>query len=43
MGPLIRTVTERLGGKKPSPVRAMLAATIAGVGVGALTYKALRR
>jgi hypothetical protein len=43
MGPLIRTVTQRLAGKKPSPVRAIVAATIAGAGVGALTYKALRK
>ena len=43
MGPLIRTVTERIGGKKPSPVRALVAAMIAGLGVAAVTYKALRK
>jgi hypothetical protein len=42
MGPLVRTVGERLRGKRPSPVRALVAATIAGVVVAAATYKALR-
>ena len=42
MGPLKRTVTARLGGDKPSPPSAALAAVIAGAIVAAVTYKALR-
>jgi hypothetical protein len=38
MGPLRRTVMARLGGDKPSPIRAAVAAVI----VGGITYKALR-
>ena len=43
MGPLKRTVMERLGGDKPSPLRAGVAAAIVGAGAGAITYKLLRR
>jgi hypothetical protein len=42
MGILRRAIGDRLKGDRPSPVRAMLAATVAGVGVAAITYKALR-
>jgi hypothetical protein len=42
VGTLRRTVTARLGGDKPSPPRAALAALIAGAIVAAVTYKALR-
>jgi hypothetical protein len=42
MGHLKRTVTARLGGDKPSPLRAALAAAIPGAIAAALTYKALR-
>ena len=42
MGPLKDAVLARLGGDKPSPLRAALAAAIAGLIVAVLTYKALR-
>ena len=42
MGPLRRTVMARLGGDKPSPIRAAVAAVIVGAGVGVITYEALR-
>ena len=42
MGPLVKSVTDRVGGKRPSPIRAVAAATIAGGIVAAATYKALR-
>jgi hypothetical protein len=42
MGILKSTVTDRLKGDRPSPVRAVLAATVAGVVVAMVTYKALR-
>jgi hypothetical protein len=42
MGHLKRTVTARLGGDKPSPLGAALAAVVAGAIVAAVTYKALR-
>jgi hypothetical protein len=42
MGILRRAIGERLKGDRPSPVRAALAATVAGVAAGAVTYKALR-
>jgi hypothetical protein len=37
-----RVVAERMGGKRPSPVRAMVAAAAAGAATAALTYRALR-
>ena len=42
MGPLQRTVMERLGGDKPSVLRAFVAAVIAGIIVAVITYKLLR-
>jgi hypothetical protein len=42
MGPLKRTVLTRLGGDKPSPLRAALAAVIVGLIVAVITYKLLR-
>ena len=42
MGPLRRTVMKRLGGDKPSPLRAAVAAVIAGIIVAVITYKLLR-
>jgi hypothetical protein len=37
-----RVAAERLGGGRPSPPRAMLAASVAGAAAAALTYRALR-
>ena len=37
-----RTVTARLGGDKPSPVRSLVAATIAGIIVAVITHKLQR-
>jgi hypothetical protein len=42
MGSIIKTVGQRLGGKKPSPFRAIAASTVAGVAVAAVAYKTLR-
>ena len=42
MDPLVESVTDRVGGKRPSPIRAVAAATIAGGIVAVATYKALR-
>jgi len=42
MGPLVKSVTDRVGGNRPSPIRALAAATIAGGIVAVATYKALR-
>jgi hypothetical protein len=42
MGILRGAVTDKLKGNRPSPVRAVLAAVVAGGAVAALTYKALR-
>lgn len=42
MGPLVNSVADRFGGKQPSPIRAVAAATIAGGVVAVVTYKALR-
>ena len=42
MGPLKDAVLSRLGGDKPSVLRALLAALIAGLIVAVLTYKLLR-
>ena len=42
MGPLKDAVLARLGGDKPSPVRAAVAVAIAGAGGAVITYKALR-
>ena len=41
MGPLRRTVLTRLGGDKPSPLRAALAAAVAGSNEAVITYKPL--
>ena len=35
-------VTERLGGDRPSPLKASLAAIVAGAAAAMLTYKVLR-
>lgn len=42
MGILKRAVTDRLKGDRPSPARAVLAATVAGVVAATITYRALR-
>ena len=42
MGKLRRTVLARLGGDKPSVLRALVAAVIAGIIVAVITDKALR-
>jgi hypothetical protein len=42
MGPLVKAVTDRFGGNRPSPIRAVVPATIAGGIVAVATYKALR-
>ena len=42
MGILKRAITDRLKGDRPSPVRAVLAAVVAGSVVAVVTYKALR-
>jgi hypothetical protein len=42
MGILKRAVTDKLKGNQPSPVRAVVAAAVAGVAVAAVTYKVLR-
>ncbi len=42
MGILQQAVGDRLKGERPSPVRAILAAAVAGVAVAGLVYKALR-
>ena len=42
MGPLKRTVLTRPGGDKPSPLRAPLAAALAGIIEAVSTYKPLR-
>jgi hypothetical protein len=42
MGPLVKSVTGRLSGNRPSPIRALAASTIAGGIVAVVTYKALR-
>jgi hypothetical protein len=42
MGPLVKSVTDRLGGNRPSPIRAFAASAIAGGIVAVVTYKALR-
>ena len=42
MGPLKRTILERLGGDKPSVLRALVAAAIVGLIVAVITYKLLR-
>jgi hypothetical protein len=36
------TVVERLEGRRPSRIRALLVAGVAGVGTGVLVYKLLR-
>jgi hypothetical protein len=42
MSILKAAVADRLKGNRPSPVRAGLAAAVAGVAAAAVTYKALR-
>jgi len=42
MGPLKDAVLARLGGDKPSPLRAAVAAVIVGIIVAVITYKLLR-
>jgi hypothetical protein len=42
IGKVVRTVGERLGGNKPSPIRAIVASTIVGAVAAGATYKALR-
>ena len=42
MGVLKRAVADRMKGDRPSPVRAVLAATVAGGIAAVITYKALR-
>ena len=42
MGILRDAVTDRLKGDRPSPVRAIVAAAVAGGAAAAITYKALR-
>ncbi|HKP90169.1 MAG TPA: hypothetical protein VJT75_09370 [Thermoleophilaceae bacterium] len=37
-----RLVAERIGGKRPSPFRAIAAATAAGAAAAGITYRALR-
>jgi hypothetical protein len=39
---LKRVAGERLSGGRPSPVRAMVAAAVAGAAAATLTYRALR-
>jgi hypothetical protein len=39
---ITRAVSERVGGKKPSPVRAGVTAVAAGGAVGAVVYRTLR-
>jgi hypothetical protein len=38
-----RAVVDRIGGKRPSPVRAVAAAAVVGGVAAGVTYKALRR
>jgi hypothetical protein len=38
-----RTVADRIGGKRPSPFRAIAAAAVVGGVAAGVTYKALRR
>jgi hypothetical protein len=42
MGILKRAITDKLKGDRPSPVRAVAAAAVAGVVSAAVTYKVLR-
>jgi len=42
VGPLKRTILERLGGDKPSVLRVLVAAAIVGLIVAVITYKLLR-
>jgi hypothetical protein len=37
-----RVVAERIGGKRPSPVRAIVAAAAAGAAAAGITYRVLR-
>jgi|tagenome__1003787_1003787.scaffolds.fasta_scaffold20414889_2 hypothetical protein len=39
---LQRVASERLSGGRPSPVRALAAATVAGAAAAVVTYRALR-
>jgi hypothetical protein len=42
VGAVKKAVTERLAGKRPSPIRAIVASAAAGAAAAALTYRALR-
>jgi hypothetical protein len=42
LGILKRAVAERAGGKRPSPARAIVAATAAGAAAAGITYRVLR-
>lgn len=42
-GIIKRAVAERLGGGRPSPTRALVAAAAAGVATAGVTYRVLRR
>jgi hypothetical protein len=42
MGIVKRAIADRLSGNRPSPLRAGLAAVVAGAAVATVTYKALR-
>jgi hypothetical protein len=41
-GVIKQAFSDRIGGKRPSPVRALAAATVAGVAAAGITYKVLR-
>jgi 1,4-dihydroxy-2-naphthoate octaprenyltransferase len=42
MSILKQAITDRLSGERPGPLRAALAAVVAGTAVATVTYKALR-
>jgi hypothetical protein len=42
MGTIKKALSERLGGGRPSVVRAVAAATVAGAGTGVVVYRLLR-
>jgi hypothetical protein len=41
-GIAMRALTDRITGKRPSPVRTLVAAATAGVAVAGITYRVLR-
>jgi hypothetical protein len=41
-GMVKRALAERVGGKRPSPLRAVVAAAAAGVAAAGITYRVLR-